>query len=215
MSKKLPAVVESNNDQLPTAALVFGPTQKPHDFTDDEHMTGLQLADSVPTTVLHIYQVGEMLWQAHQSFCQRGRGSLWKKFCKEYLPAMDRKTLDRWRIAYDKFRDLVKDKNGGPLCPHFGNIRLTALYRLAKADATDGHRRAALALAERGITVNEKLAGSLVAGDAPVKNSRRERKPVKSLVNGAVEVRSEDGNFLQVLMAAIEELERLPGSSTA
>ena len=213
MNKKLPAAVESS-DQVPTAAPVVGSMQKLIDFTDQEHETGLQLAHRMPTTVLHMLQTGQMLARVHASLCQRGRGSLWKKFCHEYLPAMDRKTLDRWRLAFDKFKNLLEDtKSGKPAAP-LGNVRLTALYRLTKSDASDGHRRAALVLAERGITVTEKLAASLVAGDSP-RSSSPPRKQVKSLVNGAVEVRSDDGNFLTVLKAALEELEQLSRTPAA
>lgn len=209
-----PSAAAPPSDQLPIAAPVIGLTQKPIGFTDQEHTTGLQLAERLPTTVLHILQTGQMLSRVHESLCQRGRGSLWKKFCHEYLPAMDRKTLDRWRTAFDKFQALVEVTKGGKSVSLLGNVRLTAVYRLTQSDATDGHRRAALILAERGITVTEKLAASLVAGDSP-RPSSSPRKQVKSLVNGAVEVRSDDGNFLTVLKAALEELEQLSRTPAA
>jgi hypothetical protein len=108
--------------------------------------------------------------------------------------------------AYQCFESLVSIENGTE-CPNLERLRVTALYRLSKSDATAEHRQAALALTERGITVTEKLAASLIRGDdARLAAEPRDRKRVIKTGNGSVEIRVKDGDFKSALEAALAEL---------
>jgi len=176
---------------------------KPAEFEIDEHSLGCGIRRMAALTILSVLVIGRELVCAFQLLSKRGRGSLYPVFLATYLPTVDRKTADRWRAAYECFRELIPLDEDRTECPEIEKIRLTALYRLCKGDATESQRKAALALAEQGVTVTEKMAASLVKGDGAAAHAPRRRKRTIQIPNGVIEVRVSDDNVIAALENAL------------
>jgi hypothetical protein len=185
---------------LSTAALEH---DKPVQFEVDEHSLGCGIRKMVALTILSVLVIGRELVCAFQLLSKRGRGSLFPVFLATYLPTIDRKTADRWRAAYECFRELIPLDDDQTECPEIEKIRLTALYRLSKTDVTNSQRKAALALAGQGVIVTEKIAVSLVKGDNAARHSPQRRKRTIQIPNGVIEIRVTDDDVLAALQNAI------------
>lgn len=182
---------------------------KPAEFEIDEHSLGCGIRRMAALTILSVLVIGRELVCAFQLLSKRGRGSLYPVFLATYLPTVDRKTADRWRAAYECFRALIPLDEDRTECPEIEKIRLTALYRLCKGDATESQRKAALALAEQGVTVTEKMAASLVKGDGAAAHAPRRRKRTIQIPNGVIEVRVSDDNVIAALHNAIAAVSKV------
>ncbi len=177
---------------------------KPNEFLDDEHSLGCEIRRIVSLTIIAILLIGRELSVAFDLFSKRGRGSLYPLFLATYLPTVDRKTADRWRLAYSCFRTLVSLDDNRTQCPEMEKIRLTAVYRLCRGDATPAHREAALALARNGVVVTQELAASLVRGDrGPVPPTSPRKTRSFEVPNGKVSVRVDDGDIFLALTKAL------------
>lgn len=179
------------------------------DFTEEEVMIGEQISSELPSTVIQILAIGKKLSAAHASMVNRGRDSLWKRYCEVFALAVEQKTIDRWRKSYDKFAAIAQDESG-QFCPSILNMRLTALYRLSRDDASDKDRDAALAVAKSGKLVTEKLATELIKGTAPITKSDGQetyRTKVK-LPSGSIVVSINHSDFREALEEALRELSK-------
>jgi hypothetical protein len=111
---------------------------------------------------------------------------------------MDQKTLDRWRLAFDAFKNLIRVTGEiGTECPHLINVRLTALYALSKPGVSDDHRRQALLLAESGVIVTQQLAALLTS---PIGSSGRQcgekmHRKVITLPSGTISIHVNHEDF--------------------
>lgn len=177
---------------------------QPQEFLDDEHSLGCEIRRIVSLTIMAILLIGRELSVAFDLFSKRGRGSLYPLFLATYLPTVDRKTADRWRLAYSCFCGLVALDDNRTQCPEIEKIRLTAVYRLCRSDASDAHREAALGLARKGVVVTQELAASLVKGECgrSGKSTPRKSRSIK-VSNGTVEVRVADGDVVAALTKAL------------
>jgi len=202
-------VEKSGETTLPSSPVLAIPSGK--DFTPAEQALGQLLLAQMPATIAHILRVGKELTAAHQSLAQRGCASLYGKFCDTYLPALDRKTLDRWRTSYAAFQNLIDLERIGTECPDsLGNIRLTALYRLTKSDANESHRRAALSLAGQGMIVSESMAIAVIHNTSVArrhKSTATHKKTIRLSV-GTVKLDILRDDYRQVLEAAILKIDR-------
>lgn len=176
--------------------------------TDEEHRLGLQLQTEIPGTVERVLAVGKDLATAHESLCRPGRSSTFAAFCDYYLPSLERKTLDRWRLCYVSFRALLKnsDDKYGNTCPYSENIRLTALYRLSATDVTDADRRTAIEAAKNGKIVDVKLAAAIVGKRSGTAAEKKYRKKI-SLPGGHVTLSLNHQDWAQALSEALGELQ--------
>lgn len=193
----------------PTTAPSGVELTKPAEFETDEHSLGCGLRAIVAVTILSVMLAGRELSVAFALLSKRGRGSFYPLFLATYLPTVDRKTADRWRAAYECFRPLLPLDDDRTECPEIEKIRLTALYRLCKGDATESQRKAALVLAEQGVTVTEKMAASLVKGDDTAAHAPRRRKRTIELDNGTVEVRVDGDDVATALRKALAACEAI------
>jgi hypothetical protein len=178
-------------------------------LTDEEHQLGLKLQTEIPGTVERVLAVGRDLATAHESLCRPGRSSSFADFCDHYLPSIDRKTLDRWRLAYVNFRSLLTDGDGeyGQACPYSENIRLTALYRLSATDVTEADRRTAVEAAKNGKVVDVKLASAIVGKKEVTSPVKKYRKKI-SLPAGQVILSLNHQDWRQALSEALGELDQ-------
>lgn len=178
---------------------------KPTEFMDDEHSLGCEIRRIVSLTILAVLVTGRELSVAFDLLSKRGRGSLYPLFLATYLPTLDRKTADRWRTAYQCFRTLIALDDHRTMCPECENLRLSAVYRLCRNDATAAHREAALALARNGVVVTQELAASLVKGDrGKVSQSSPRKTRSIEVPNGKVSVQVDDGDILTALTKALD-----------
>jgi hypothetical protein len=177
--------------------------------TDEEHQLGLKLQTEIPGTVARVLVVGKDLATAHESLCRPGRASSFADFCDHYLPSIDRKTLDRWRLAYVNFRSLLTDSEDeyGHACPYSENIRLTALYRLSATDVTDADRRTAVEAAKNGKVVDVKLASAIVGKKGGTPPAKKYRKKI-SLPAGCITLSLNHQDWVQALSEALGELDQ-------
>jgi hypothetical protein len=182
--------------------------QKLAGVTDEEHELGLTLQTEIPGTVERVLAVGRNLASAHESLCRPGRSSTYAEFCTHYLPSIDRKTLDRWRLAYVNFNVLLGDGESeyGQACPYSENIRLTALYRLSATDVTDSDRKTAVDAAKNGKIVDVKLAAAIVGKKSQVSSDKKFRKKI-SLPAGHITLAINHQDWKQALSEALGELE--------
>lgn len=184
---------------------------QPLEFRDDEHSLGCVVNDMLAQSILSLLLLGRELSVAFELLSKRSRDSLYPLFLSTYLPTVDRKTADRWRAAYARFRTLLPIDGDRTDCPELAALerfRLTAIYRLCRSDASDAHRKAALALADQGVTVSEQMAASLVKGDAAKPAALRRRKRTIQLDNGTVEIRVLDGDDAAALRNALAAVMR-------
>lgn len=182
---------------------------KPSEFLDDEHSLGYEIRRIVSQTILAVLVTGRELSVAFDLLSKRGRGSLYPLFLATYLPTMDRKTADRWRTAYQCFRTLLALDDHRTQCPECENLRLSAVYRLCRSDATADHRKAALGLARNGVVVTQELAASLVKGDrGPVSQTSPRKSHSIEVPNGKVSVRVEDGDIISALTIALAAVKK-------
>ena len=172
----------------------------------DEHSLGCVVKNMLTQSIWGLLLLGRELSVAFELLSKRGRDSLYPLFLSTYLPTVDRKTADRWRTAYDRFKTLLPIDEDGTICPEIERFRLTAIYRLCRSDASDAHRKAALALARQEVVISEKMAASLVKGDAVSPAAPRHRKRTIQLENGTVEIRvldDDDAATLRNALAAV------------
>lgn len=189
-------------------SVIVAPEPAPPDgFTDEEHELGLKLQREVPNTLAHVFAVGKMLDAAHQSLCGPGRSSTFGDWCEYYLPSIDRKTLDRWRLAYANFQPLLADDGaeGGHACLPSENIRLTAIYRLSASDATDADRKTAIDAARNGKVVDVKFANLLVGKRLSPTTTKTFRKNIE-LPAGKVTLSLNHDDWAQALSEALREI---------
>ena len=181
---------------------------QPPDFRDDEHSLGCVVREMLAQSIWGLLLLGRELTAAFDLLSKRGRGSLYPRFLSDYLPTIDRKTSDRWRAADAGFKSLLPIDEDRTECPEIERFRLTAIYRLCRSDASESHRRAALALAKQGVAISEQLAASLVKGDAAKPAALRLRKHTITLANGAVEVRVVGDDVAAALRSALAAVSR-------
>lgn len=176
-------------------------------YTPEEHRLGLELQKMMPTTVAHILLVGSKLSEAHTKLSKRGPDSLYPQFCADFLPTLDQKTLDRWRLSFEGFRNLVPIDEKGTDCPYLSNVRLTAMYQLTKPGVTDEQRKAALAVAETGTIVTERIAASIINanGSGSVSKTKTASIHRKTLLlpSGKVRIAINHEDFKQALQEAL------------
>jgi hypothetical protein len=187
---------------------VHGALKQPTEFRDDEHSIGCVVKGMLAQSIWGLLLLGRELSVAFELLSKRGRGSLYPLFLSTYLPTIDRKTADRWRTAYACFKKLLPIDEDRTDCPEIERFRLTAIYRLCRSDASESHRKAALALANQGVVVSENMAASLVKGDAAKSAAPRLRKHTIELANGAVEIRVDDDDVATALRSALAAVTR-------
>jgi len=186
----------------PKAAIAQGEVLK-NGFTKFEHDAGLNLSREIPGTVAKVFTVGKLLAEVHDSICKRGSTSLYGAWVKEYLPSLERRSVDRWRAAYQAFAPLLEAEASRQAC--LDRFSITAIYKLSEKRATLANRKAALLLAEQQ-EITAGLASQLVNGSA--KNSATANRLKIDLEGlGTVNVKLEGSDdFAGALSSALKKL---------
>lgn len=179
-------------------------------FDDDDLARGDRVRRIVALTVLRaVFEVGLELSAAFHKFDEmkvaRGRNSKYGAWLQRYLPAFDRKTLDRWRTAYEKFAPLVKQEIETGCLDYFNHFQLTAVYDLCISTVTEQQRREALCLAKAGVQIGTEQVAQILR--PPTSEGEMPFQRTISLPAGQVLISINHDDFRQALQEAIWELD--------
>lgn len=135
------------------------------EFDDEDQARGERVRDILHVTAMTaIFEVGLELSRAFQKFAAanlaRGRNSRYGRWLRTYL----RKTLDRWRTAYDKFSPLLEPEIRTGCLDFLNFLPLTTIYALCQQDVTDAQRRMAIAAAQTDCLVNKEMLTRILLG---------------------------------------------------
>ncbi|MFO0791001.1 MAG: hypothetical protein U0805_16200 [Pirellulales bacterium] len=179
-------------------------------FDDEDRARGDRVRRIVALTVLRaIFEVGPELSTAFHKFDRlglaHGRNSQYGKWLQAYLPAFDRKTLDRWRDAYEKFAPLLENEIQTGCLDFFNRFQLTAVYALCRSTVTDSQRREAIRLAQSGALINMRQLTAILARKAS--NSNKVFKKTIAIPAGHIKVSINHDDFRQALQEAIWQID--------
>jgi hypothetical protein len=197
--------VPSTEKSDPSSGASNPPTES--EFDDEDRRRGLELQKHLTFTVATaIFVIGKLCSQSHEKLAQkksgRGRNSLYGKWLDAYVPNFERKTLDRWRVAYELFAPLVAEQIG-TACPDFlENFELSAIYLLCRPTVSAGDRMAAIGRALAG----EKVLARSISTSA-IQTAIQSYKTTIELPAGTVKIAINHSDFLQALREAIHEIE--------
>lgn len=186
----------------PKSAKAQGDMQQ-NGFTKFEHEAGVNLSREIPGTVAKVFAIGKLLAEVHDSICKRGSTSLYGAWLKEYLPSLERRSVDRWRAAYQAFAPLLAAEESRQAC--LDRFSITAIYKLSEKKATLANRKTAILLAEEQ-EVTAGLAAQLVNGSAK-RSATANRLKIDLKGVGTVNVKLEGSDdFAGALSSALKQL---------
>jgi len=200
----------ATNRQTPEHVAFREPTCPPRlpEFDEDDHLRGLRMRMVAALSKIQVvFGVGKELSEGYAKLegdkkPVKGRGSLYGKWLETYLPTFDRKTLDRWRLAYDKFSPLLDEEIRTRCLDFFDRFELSAVYALCRREVTDKQRRFAIEIALAGDAVNKKKVNAIVENPLKCQPSFY-RKPI-SIPAGKVTIAINHPDFRQALKEALD-----------
>ena len=205
----IPNSTESNCVSATTPEVsVTSPTEilpKPIEFDEEIHALGLKLRTAISVTLrAAVCEVGKLVSEAHSKLVDenkavKGRGSLYGLWLETYVPTADRKTLDRWRSAYEQLVPLIQEIPTA--CPDLlDRFEATAIYTLCHKRVTKEHRLVLLRLANDGQKVNQKMVNAIV-GSRNSSTSTMQKKLIE-IPAGKVTLLINHSDFRQALAEA-------------
>lgn len=185
--------------------------EKRTEFDDEDHARGILIRKVVTLTVqAAVLGVGKLASETYQKMLLEkkpvnGRNSIYGLWLRVYVPALERKTIDRLRRVFELFHPLLQETET-PCLDCLERFDLTALYLLVESRVTDDDRRDALKMAMRGKRIDAKLARS-IAGESVMKDddgrkADRHKKTIK-LPAGNVTLTINHSDFRQALKEAL------------
>lgn len=181
------------------------------EFDGEDQARGERVRDILHVTAMTaIFEVGRELSIAFQKFAAenlaRGRNSRYGRWLRTYLPAFERKTLDRWRLAYDKFAPLLEPEIRTGCLDFLKFLPLTTIYALCQQDVTDAQRRMAIAAAQLQCLVDKEVLSRILPRSIHLKSQAYEK--VITLPAGEIRITINHDDFGRALQEALWELER-------
>jgi hypothetical protein len=187
------------------------------DFDDEDRECGSRVRMIVALSVLKaVFGLGCELSRVFHKFEHlhqtRGRASKYGNWLKTYLPTFERKTLDRWRIAYEKFAPLVGEEMQTPCLDYFNAFELSSIYALCRNSVTDDHRLCAMEKAKSGEAIDKRVLAKIL----PTKSDHSTALYRKhfSLPAGNITITINHDDFRQALTEAIWEIDNPPSSNS-